>query len=84
MAAVSPGMVKTETMEAYLQSLSVTSGLSVEDVTGNLMDTLGGIPMGRMALPEEIAELVRFLVSPKASYITGVNYIIDGGANPSL
>lgn len=83
-AAVSPGMVKTETMEAYLQSLSVTSGLSVEDVTGNLMDALGGIPMGRMALPEEIAELVRFLVSPKASYITGVNYIIDGGANPSL
>jgi len=83
-AAVSPGMVKTETMEAYLQSLSDTSGLSVEDVTKNLMDALGGIPMGRMALPEEIAELVRFLVSPKASYITGVNYIIDGGANPSL
>ncbi|MGS2738253.1 SDR family oxidoreductase [Sinomicrobium sp. M5D2P17] len=83
-AAVSPGMVKTDTMESYLQSLSDSSGLSIEDVTKNLMDTLGGIPMGRMALPEEIAELVGFLVSPRASYITGVNYIIDGGANPSL
>lgn len=83
-ATVSPGMVKTETMDAYLQSLAETSGLSIEQVTQNLMDSLGGIPLGRMALPEEIAELVGFLVSPKASYITGVNYIIDGGSNPSL
>jgi len=83
-ATVSPGMVKTDTMDTYLQSLAKTSGLSIEAVTKNLMDSLGGIPMGRMALPEEIAELVVFLVSPKASYITGVNYIIDGGANPSL
>ncbi|HWV72745.1 MAG TPA: SDR family oxidoreductase [Pseudosphingobacterium sp.] len=83
-AAVSPGMVKTDTMDAYLQSLSNTSGRSVEEVTQSLMTTLGGVPMGRMAFPEEIAELVGFLVSPRASYITGVNYIIDGGANPSL
>jgi NAD(P)-dependent dehydrogenase (short-subunit alcohol dehydrogenase family) len=83
-AAVSPGMVKTDTMDSYLQLLSDTAGLSIEEVTQNLMSSLGGIPMGRMALPEEIAELVGFLVSPKASYITGVNYIIDGGANPSV
>jgi NAD(P)-dependent dehydrogenase (short-subunit alcohol dehydrogenase family) len=83
-ATVSPGMVKTDTMDGYLQSLAETSGLSIEQVTQNLMDSLGGIPLGRMALPEEIAELVGFLVSPKASYITGVNYTIDGGSNPSL
>ena len=83
-ATVSPGMVKTDTMDAYLQSLAKTSDLSVEQVTLDLMDSLGGIPLGRMALPQEIAELAGFLVSPKASYITGVNYIIDGGTNPSL
>ncbi|SEI38880.1 NAD(P)-dependent dehydrogenase, short-chain alcohol dehydrogenase family [Dyadobacter koreensis] len=83
-AAVSPGMVKTDTMDAYLQSLADTTASSIEEVTRNLMNSLGGIPMGRMALPDEIAELVGFLVSPRASYITGVNYIIDGGANPSL
>lgn len=83
-AAVSPGMVRTDTMDNYLQSLSDTMGITVEQATQNLMSSLGGVPMGRMALPEEIAELVGFLVSPRASYITGVNYIIDGGANPSL
>ncbi|CAM3425630.1 SDR family oxidoreductase [Sphingobacterium prati] len=83
-ATVSPGMVKTDTMDAYLQSLAKTSDLSIEQVTLDLMDSLGGIPLGRMALPQEIAELVGFLVSPKASYITGVNYIVDGGSNPSL
>ncbi|WP_205411233.1 SDR family oxidoreductase [Mucilaginibacter pineti] len=35
-----------------------------------------------MAEPQEIAELVNFLVPPAASYITGANYIIDGGNLP--
>ncbi|SEA62135.1 SDR family oxidoreductase [Pedobacter hartonius] len=48
------------------------------------MDSLGGIPMGRPAEPEEIAELVRFLVSPHACYLTGAEYVIDGGTIPTI
>jgi len=42
------------------------------------------VPLGRIADPEEVSELVTFLCSDKASYITGQGYIIDGGATLSL
>lgn len=39
-----------------------------------------GVPLARMAKPEEIASLVAFLVSFKAKYVTGADYQVDGGA----
>jgi NAD(P)-dependent dehydrogenase (short-subunit alcohol dehydrogenase family) len=81
---VSPGMVKTDTMEAFLGSLAESAGTSVEAITQNLMNSLGGIPMGRMATPEDVAELVGYLVSPRASYLSGANYVIDGGTIPTI
>jgi NAD(P)-dependent dehydrogenase (short-subunit alcohol dehydrogenase family) len=79
---VSPGLNKTAAMATFLGDLAKDAGISVEEITKKLMERLGGIPMGRMAEPEETAELVYFLVSPRASYITGANYVIDGGNFP--
>ena len=79
---VSPGLNKTQAMANFLTDLAKSAGITVEEMTQNLMARLGGIPMGRMAEPKETAELVYFLVSPAASYITGANYIIDGGNLP--
>lgn len=45
-----------------------------------LMTQTGGIPIGRMAEPEEVASQVHFLVSPSAAYLTGTIYAIDGGS----
>jgi NAD(P)-dependent dehydrogenase (short-subunit alcohol dehydrogenase family) len=41
-------------------------------------------PMGRPGNPEEVADLILFLASERASFIHGANVTIDGGANPGL
>jgi len=79
---VSPGLNKTTAMSNFLEDLAKSAGITLEEMTENLMKRIGGVPLGRMAEPEETAELVHFLVSPRASYITGANYIIDGGNFP--
>jgi NAD(P)-dependent dehydrogenase (short-subunit alcohol dehydrogenase family) len=79
---VSPGLNKTEAMTAFLEDYANKANISVAEMTGKLFERVGGVPMGRMAEPEETAELIYFLVSPAASYITGANLIIDGGNFP--
>ncbi|NOW96451.1 SDR family oxidoreductase [Mucilaginibacter sp. SG564] len=79
---VSPGLTKTPSMSAFITELAAGAGITTDEMATNLMAKLGGVPMGRMAEPAEVAELVNFLVSPAASYITGSNYVIDGGNFP--
>ena len=79
---VSPGATKTPPMEKFIQDYAVSTGIAVDDALQQLLSQTGGIPMGRMAEPEEVASLVHFLVSPAAAYLTGANYLIDGGSLP--
>lgn len=81
---VSPGWIMTESAARMMERISESSGSTLAQATQSVMDALGGIPIGRPAQPEEIAEFVGFLVSPRANYLTGTEYIIDGGTIPTI
>ncbi|GBH32100.1 SDR family oxidoreductase [Sphingobium xenophagum] len=49
-----------------------------------IMQSLGGVPIGRLSKPEEIANLIAFLASDRAGSITGTEHVIDGGTVPTV
>ncbi|MGS2764793.1 SDR family oxidoreductase [Sinomicrobium sp. M5D2P9] len=81
---VSPGWIMTEASKRMMERISESSNISVEAAAQTVMDALGGIPYGRPAQPEEVAELIGFLASPRAGYLTGTEYVIDGGTIPTI
>jgi len=81
---VSPGWVETEAAVALADRLAEQAGTDYEGGKQIIMKSLGGIPLGRPAKPREVADLIAFLVSPRAASITGTEYVIDGGTVPTV
>jgi NAD(P)-dependent dehydrogenase (short-subunit alcohol dehydrogenase family) len=81
---VSPGWVETSAATVLVGRLAAKAGSDEQAARQELMKALGGIPIGRPSKPSEVADLIAFLVSPRAASITGSEYVIDGGTIPTV
>ncbi len=80
---VSPGFIETSGAHGMIVQLAKTNGIDEATARQQIMDMIGGIPIGRPGSPEEVAELVAFLASDRAASIHGSDYRIDGGTIPT-
>ena len=74
--SILPGWTETDRVLHLMEHRSKASGLSVEE---ERQKQAKESPLGRMATPEEFANVGAFLLSPAASYLTGVMLSVDGG-----
>jgi NAD(P)-dependent dehydrogenase (short-subunit alcohol dehydrogenase family) len=80
--AVSPGPVSTDLWlgdHGVAETVARATGVDAETARKTIIAGIGGFATGRFTTPEEVAALITFLASDRASNITGSNYLIDGG-----
>jgi NAD(P)-dependent dehydrogenase (short-subunit alcohol dehydrogenase family) len=76
---VSPGGIQSPSAVGLAQRIAEARGIAEDEGMKVLMDSLGGIPDGRFAPVDEIAEVIAFLVSGAAASIVGDEITVDGG-----
>lgn len=74
--SVAPGNMLTDMHREHVEGLAAQSGVPYSDA---LERVRGTVPMGRHGTPEDVGELVAWLVSSRASYVTGQTVAVNGG-----
>ncbi len=80
----SRGYTATSAAEARIKQTMDHTGIGRDEAEAALLAAIGGIPLGRPGYAAEVAQLVAFLVSDAVGYISGSEYVIDGGNNRVL
>jgi len=78
---VNPGQTRTDRVAEGLVAEAKRAGISEEEA---LKRTVAKIPLGRMAEPGEIADVVVFAASDRGRFLTGANITMDGGSSPTV
>jgi 3-oxoacyl-[acyl-carrier protein] reductase len=73
---VAPGYTRTARVVELTNATAAREEITAERAEGRIIDQ---VPLGRLGTPDEFGEVVRFLASPAASYVTGTTIQVDGG-----
>jgi NAD(P)-dependent dehydrogenase (short-subunit alcohol dehydrogenase family) len=79
---VLPGFIATQGALSHLQQFADRQGITIEEQTQQVVEHLN-LPMGRPGEPEDAAELIAFLASARAKWLTGAQFRVDGGIIPT-
>jgi NAD(P)-dependent dehydrogenase (short-subunit alcohol dehydrogenase family) len=80
---VLPGLIRTEALDTRIASLARQADAEPDAVLDRTVAAMD-IPLGRAGTADEAAQLIMFLVSPAASYLTGSQFTVDGGLLPTV
>lgn len=85
---VSPGTIHSDRLDEGFRKVAAARGFASDalwtEIEKIVLPMFAEVPMGRVGTLDEIADAIAFLVSPRASYITGANLRLDGGMWPGL
>lgn len=76
---VSPGGIQTEGADHLVQRLTARFDGDKDAAWESLVSALGGVPLGRFATPDEVADVIAFLASDAAASVLGADIVVDGG-----
>ena len=81
---MSPDWIDTEASQAFVERIAAKDATDEQTARKSILNALRGILIGSPAHPQEVADLVAFLASPRAGSIHGADYVIDGGTVPTI
>ena len=81
---VSPCLVETSGAAKQIAEIQANTGCSAEEARQRIMQMIGGIPLGHVGQPEEIVDMVAFLTSNRSTFVSGADYVVDGGTVPTV
>jgi len=79
--AIAPGWTRTERVDQLLNDRAKRNETTTEEEAAKIS---AAVPLGRIAEPEEYGKVAAFLLSPAASYVTGVTLLVDGGLSRAV